>query len=425
MSNPSELSHEQNSPVKPEHLQKGRRRFLKAIIYTAFGIKIPGIALNLALEVTPKAMDTIVPDEFRGVELPKKNEYFRPADVILQESFDIYNNWRRDNNDLPSISFTKRDNYLDTRNLVLRFRHLFGEKDNPLEEKFYFRLAAVFFGSGVEEITQLQIDGEIYTFSAVSIDSTRQLLQLDPGSGIVSPVIDYLIDKKSCSREELYRQLFDDLVDDEDLQASTEKISGALLRAKEFFITERAKKTEPLSCSIIIAYFLSQNNGDLYKSMWDSTLFLKMLVRNDLTSIKTEVNYDQAVEIAYLFKDEFSPHMSHNWLIEQFQSHVIAPDSPLYLSGPNDAQELKDFMPINKDGTYYHCLNLMTWAAVSMDPFIVRSVVLAYYNEKIGGFNYQLEHGQEKVEADISTAQSARNIQRIVRHFTNRLFSFF
>jgi len=268
-------------------------------------------------------------------------------------------------------------------------------------------------------VLNANIKQESYGFSALSIDGIANLLRMDPGSGIVSKVIDEALQKKSLTKENFYQMLWENKVGDNDLGEYTEKVSTALLKAKEYFESVRKTQKGPLSTSLVIAYFLYQNQSNLYKSMWDSTLFLKMLVRNDLTTLASDNNYQQAVDAAYLFRDEFSPRISHNWIVDKFESGIIPKDSSLFLVRESDNLEEKVFMPINTDGVYYHCLNLMTWASVCMDPQIEKGLVIAYYNsEKFGGLDYKPQHGKEKVTADTLIALHANQIKRVVEENT-------
>lgn len=112
---------------------------------------------------------------------------------------------------------------------------------------------------------------------------------------------------------------------------------------------------------------------------------------------------------------EFSPMISHNWLLEQFHDGKIPEDSLLRLSGSMDNEQGKNFMPINKAGTYYHCMNILTLAATCMDPWVIKGMVISYYNEqRIGGMDHRTEHGMDKVKADIAIAESAGRIKRMV-----------
>ena len=201
----------------------------------------------------------------------------------------------------------------------------------------------------------------------------------------------------------------------EDWDTATKIASDHLQKSLKYLEEKREAKGEPISVSEALAYFLYENKGDLKESMWDTTLLLKVLARNDVDTLFSNNTFDKAEKLAYLFKDEFSPKISHNWLMEQFSKGIIPKDSPLYQSGAMENESGKNFMPINKDGTYYHVMNILTWSATCMDPWVVKSLVTAYYNEQnFGGIDHRTEHGIDKVQADIEAAQSADRIKRLI-----------
>ena len=89
------------------------------------------------------------------------------------------------------------------------------------------------------------------------------------------------------------------------------------------------------------------------------------------------------------------------------------------LSFPLDGNSQVNFQLINKSGTYYHGLNLMTWAAVCMSPRIAKIITLAYYNTNIlCGMDNKHEHGREKLESDMLVVKNANQIKEVVNHYT-------
>src|SRR3989344_225855 len=302
---------------KSETIRLSHRRFLQLIGGTGVAIGLlsaPDISLDFILSNTPESLAVDIPNEFKDIEMPARNEYFRSSEAILREGFDIYNIWRK-NTSLAPITFKPRDNYLTTVKFLIKFKDAVTYDD---EGSVSLDLNKVFFRSaGTSNETELTKD-DVFGFSAFDMDGVRDVLAMDQGAGIVSPVMEGI---KTISD-------FNNI----DLNTAQAHISQSLLQAKAYFESQRGRTGEPLSPSIAIAYFLQRNNGDLYKSMWDTTLFFKMFARNDLLTLKRRSQYDQAEELGYLFKDEFSPHISHNWLIDKFKSGIVSKNSPLYSS---------------------------------------------------------------------------------------------
>ena len=261
---------------------------------------------------------------------------------------------------------------------------------------------------------------EILRFSEISQNGIADYIFHNPGSKILIEAQEYICKKYSWTRKQLMSSIIKldtrlPEVKSEDWDVATKIVSFRLKDAIHYFEERREIVGAPLSTSEIIAYFLYQNKGDLKQSMWDSTLLLKVLARNDIDTLVSSNTFDKAEQLGYLFKDEFSPQISHNWLTEKFKQGLIPKESQLYLAGDGDNQSGKNFMPINKAGTYYHVMNLFTWAATCMDPWVVKSILAAYYNgQKIGGFDVRNEHGADKVLADTKAAQASDNIQRVV-----------
>lgn len=401
-----------------------RRDFLLRggfVLGALFGLdKLGSVVIDEALKSTTGDMKTLVPQEFLYTELPTKNEYYRPPEEILRDAFYQYSVRRGQDHALPPLFFQKGENYLDLVSLGEKLpRALVTDPNNPKANTITGRLYKVLYGIDKESDIADQVNGDNYAFSSFSIDGVQQLLVYDPGSGIVSPIVERLCRKFRYTREEFYTNLSAGIIPQSDMQEATDTISRALLDATVYFGSCREKLSSPLSISSAIEYFLEKNKGDIYASLWDTTLYFKLFVRNDMTSLRTKVTFDQAKELAFLFRDEFSPALSLNWLMEAFEKKRIPISSELMGSGAYDSVFYKDFMPINRDGGYYHALNIMTWAAVCMDPALVKDTVLAYYNqENLGAADYKPEHGPEKVNADILVAIHAQAIHDQVTLYT-------
>ncbi len=378
-------------------------------------------ALDEGLSTADVGMELNIPPEFSVVKIPERNENYRSPENILLDAFDLYESWRgRGATRLPMVHYEKGEEYLDAVSIARKFPRFFATPDGEtapgsLSARLYMMMMA---DTDKQEVDAADIP-EISGFSALSQNGIVDFIFHNPGSKIITQAQEFVCKKYGWNRKQLISSIlsFDKNlpeVDGRDWDQATKIASNRLRDAVTWFEKRRVENGKPLSVSEVIAYFLYQNDGDLKTSLWDSTLLLKVLVRNDIDTLRVNDSLDGAEKIAYLFEDEFSPRISHNWLMRQFSTQTIPKDSPLYASGAMDFDQWKNFMPINKDGTYYHVMNIITWAAVSMDPWVVKSMLVAYYNEQdIGGMDHRSEHGVDKVNADLLAAKAAGRIKRV------------
>lgn len=408
---------------KTDQRKFSRRDFLK-LAGVGFGVlTIPPWLLDKGLDIgltaTAKGMELQIPPEFVDVKIPERNENYREPENILLDAFDQYESWRRKNN-LPRVHYEKGKEYLSFASLAEKFPRLFEKQEDEELNGWDYRLYGLIMASTEEETVNTADVPEIHGFSAFSQNGIVDHIFHNPGSKIITEAEKYVLEKYGWDRKQLISSIirYDKNLPEvkpEDWDVATKIASKRLKDALSWFEQIREERGEPLSVSEVIAYFLYQNEGDLKTSMWDSTLLLKVLARNDVETLFSNNTMEKAEKLGYLFKDEFSPRISHNWLMEQFAQGVVPKESVLYLGGAMDNEPGKNFMPINKDGTYYHVMNLITWAAVAMEPWVVKSMVTAYYNEQnFGGIDHRTEHGIDKVNADIKASQSADRIKRVV-----------
>lgn len=400
-----------------------RRDFLKVAGMGALALTVPSqlldAGLDLGLSFASKGMELQVPTEFKDIQIPERNkDYRKPEDIIL-EGLDLYESLSQKER-LPRVHFEKGKEYLDFVVLSKKFPRLFeGEKYEDVDG-FGYRLYGMIMKRDKEEAVKNADTPDIESFSAFSQNGVVDYIYHNPGSKIINQAQEYICKKYGWTRSQLISSVirYDKNlpeVEAKDWDAATKIVANRLRDALEYLEERRESNGEPLSVSEAIAYFLYQNSGDLKESMWDTTFLLKVLARNDVDTLFSNNTFDKAETLAYLFKDEFSPRISHNWLTEQYASGVVPRESPLYLPGAMEYESGKNFMPINKSGTYYHAMNIMTWAATCMDPWVVKSIVAGYYSEqKFGGLDHRTEHGIDKVQADVEVAQSADRIKRTV-----------
>lgn len=400
-----------------------RRDFLKLAGWGLAGLFVPpqllDAGLDISLSAASKGMELQVPPEFEGIQIPERNENFRQPENIILEGMDLYDEWRRKER-LPKVHFEKGKEYLDFISLAKKFPRLFEDEKYEDMEGFDYRLYGMIMERDEEETVNNADVPEIQGFSAFSQNGIADHIFHNPGSKIITQAQEYVCKKYGWTRSQLISSIirYDKNlpeVNAEDWDAATKIASDRLKDALKYLEEKRDLNGEPLSVSEALAYFLYQNEGDLKESMWDTTLLLKVLARNDVDTLFSNNTFDKAEKLAHLFKDEFSPQISHNWLIDQFKDTKIPIDSPLRRSDDGRSIDEKNFMPINKDGTYYHVMNILTWAATCMDPWVVKSLVTAYYNEQnFGGLDHRTEHGVDKVQADIKATQSADRVKRMI-----------
>lgn len=400
-----------------------RRDFLKLGGAGLLALTVPPVLLDAGLDISlsnvSKGTELQIPVEFAEIQIPERNKnYKKPEDIIL-EGLDIYEKWSQTER-LPRVHFEKGKEYLDFTTLVKRFPRLFEDEKYVDMDGFNYRLYGMIMSRDKEEDVKSANTPEIQGFSAFSQNGIVDHIYHNPGSKIINQAQEYVCNKYGWTRTQLISSVirYDEKLPEvkaEDWDAATKIVANRLQDALKYIEEKREERGENLSVSEALAYFLYQNEGNLKESMWDTTLLLKVLARNDMNTLFSNNTFDKAEKIAHLFKDEFSPKISHNWLMEQFFKGLIPKDSPLYQSGDTENQSGKNFMPINKAGTYYHVMNILTWAATCMDPWVVKSIVTAYYNEqKFGGLDHRTEHGVDKVNADIEAAQSADRVKRMV-----------
>lgn len=114
-----------------------------------------------------------------------------------------------------------------------------------------------------------------------------------------------------------------------------------------------------------------------------------------------------------MFKDEFSLKISANWVLEN-----VSRDSTLLNSADGSSNmQFKDFMPINRAGSFYHAWNIIA-LSTSMSPFMLKRFILAhhsYFAETIyHGKNSLSPDGREKVIADLTISNYSDELGKLV-----------
>ncbi|MDO8451360.1 MAG: hypothetical protein Q7S76_00645 [bacterium] len=401
-----------------------RRRFL-----VAFGISAVGGLMGLRhwfKENGPAALlssfllkdiEDEVPVEFLN-ESEDANPFFENPDQLLLRSFQRYNQL---NNEDPTqyrpLTFNKRKNYISTEDVLKRYKGFTLEEivDDIASGRYSVASIALSPQRDTYMVGQ-STGGEILYFSRVAVEDVIELIKIDPGSGFINRAIskNFGIDRdKFYSTHTLEKGFSED-----ERQKIQESVVNELTDALNYFKAERAKSGTPLDLSEALVYFLKLNEGDIYTGLWDSVMFFKLLARNNLNTLDLDPTFDQSILLAELFKDPFSLRNSFNWLAHKYEEKGITKTH--LLAQPRDdpsSAGFKNYLIVNRAGGYYHGLNILTWAAVCMDPLLVGAVTLAYSSWNEGNLTPVAEHGSIKIESDLIVALKSPEIRRVVSIF--------
>lgn len=277
-----------------------------------------------------------IPEGLLEEEIPWTNPHLTSSDKLISRAFESYNFWR-------------------SQNVILNLP--------PLHHAFFVPQTSDLKG----EYTR------IIKCSELDITSPEDLINRDPGSGIV---------QKIRNTEDINKRFY-------------EEFQSALA-----YVQEPDKR---VSTSKVLAYFLFQNKGNIYQSMWDTVIFLKVMVRNNYQTLAYNASREKAELISRTFNDEFSKEIPFTWLVDS----GFTPE--------NDGNPLHyDFLPVNRVGGPYHSWNIMTWA-LCVEPHLVPKVVEYFYtsNEemKLQG------SGRIKVESDMTVAENSLKLVETIKSY--------
>lgn len=360
------------------------------------------------------------PSEFLN-EREDPNPFFENSDQLLERSFKLYNKLREnDPSRCPQLTLTRRKNYIRSKDVLQRYRELSPKDiaDTPdidiLGERLVIAVKSLSptFGEGADQST----GGDILSFSAGGIDNIHVFLQTDPGSGFINRAINKNF---GISRDEFYaKHPLENGFSEDVAQKMHTSVVEDLASAMNHFKMEHEKSNQPIDFAEVLTYFYATNQGDIYSGLWDSVVFFKLFVRNNLTTLQPEATYNQSMLLGEMFKDTFSPRNSLNWLARKYRDKGIDGDHPLAGSGFMESQHFKDFMVVNRSGGLYHGLNILTWAAVCMDPLLVEAVTAAYFSGPKGiSIDNVTEHGPLKIQSDLIVAMKSPEIRRAVDRY--------
>jgi hypothetical protein len=383
----------QNTPKKLTRRELLKKAALITGAGLAGGVTISSLVDTEGLEelAFTKDLTSEVPPILQNVEIPIKNEQLRQPQKIVKEALDIYNDWRENNPQLKRLHWSKPDNFLDYSKITGNF--LQATKSKPTD--FYSNLYTSVFSNDKR-------NNKFTLFSASGADSYRGIIKSNPGSGIIRKNIEKYRQSRKESNEDLYDAV-DEIGFQEDNPDLVNDFKSSINNAVDYI--KKQGNGKPLSSSVLMAYFLHQNSGNIAESFWDTTLVLKMLARSNLDNFDLKPTRQAADLLASLFLDEFSPEISLNWL-----SNHIPPTT-------DKSSYSKDYQPINKAGVLYHAWNLISWSTC-MTPEIARDLTRGYYANNTE--KRREEQGKEKIKTDFKIAAAVPTIARLISPYEEK-----
>lgn len=165
---------------------------------------------------------------------------------------------------------------------------------------------------------------------------------------------------------------------------------------------------KPISSAKLLESYLSLNDGDLSKALWDTAFFLKFTCRNDWKNGDFLANEESARWMATNILDEFSSTSPNfNELTSQLQQNSTLFNCSLHYD-LFDPYCVKDYDPVNQNGLPYHAFNLV--AALSHFPWqmiVARFVVDQQQNIE--------SYGQRKIKSDMNFIRGLPSIDQYLQ----------
>jgi len=341
--------------------------------------------------------ETEIPEQLKNIQIPERNEFLRKPEDIISKGIMSYNK-SCNALQLPAPYYRKPDHYLDILDIVSKINapHT-DDYDEEQLRRIAFQLESILYNTDEPGAKYLH-------FGSHDILNVSELVKIDSGSGIVQrgqQTVTKIIEKCDIS----------EITDEKKIEYLTRAISEEIKNTINLF--ENKKEERPFSTSALLEHYLERNRGDIQKSLWDVTLFFKLLSRNDIDTLEYNPTREGAEKLSSLFIDEFSTRFPLSWLLEH-----VPTDSHLNNSDMLYNMENKDFQPVNKAGIFYHAWNIMAWSGC-MSPLIVELVTRGYYsNGFLEGFQYIREsNGPDKIEADLRVANCADKVADLLNSF--------
>ncbi len=391
------------------------RAWLKVYLAAAVGIVLAGrkVVDKLELAALTSGIPDKIPPFLDKTTVPEENKDFRPMVEVVSSGIKLYEGVA-ESLSLPKPFYSKPKNYLDEVGFTSESMKVLIDKDNKstLGNKFKKVLNNNDLPyANISKFSELNIDG------LTSPDRTSNSICLilgDPGSGMVNLIREYFKEYKNDPTFEIYDAVLNRKLSGND-EIIIEKLLAVQMENFQNFM-KRIGPTGPVSSSYALTYFLIQNKGDIVKSLWDTTLALKLLARNEFTHFRYKASRSGAEALARIIVDEQSPKTSLNWLVNN-----ISRQKELEFYGGKGSKsnilEYANFMPAFKAGVIYHAWNIVALIAC-MSPFLVQRTVDIYYiATQSGGADKRLLGGIDKTASDLLISQQAEEIAALLEKY--------
>jgi hypothetical protein len=351
-----------------------------------------------------------IPSQLKDKKIPEKNEWFTNFDDIVKDGITIYEGWKTQMPEIPLPYYKKPSNYIDVPSLAYKMSEDISRLGDSIKEN----PAYWHYDYGLDILDSYdQPYGMVIEGSMGSIRSLTGLIESDPGTGFVNRLKLSMMEKFGSDFDVWSHSRYGTLNAEQNEYIKTFFLQW-YSEAKNYLTEERAKLDEPLSTSVLFAYFLHSNQGDILKSAWDTSTWLKITARNDIQDdLKKDPTYDRAKTIFYFFKDQFSPTISGNWVVE----NVSPDDAELnYVEDPFTSYQYKDFMPPNRAGIYH------PWTifaqSMQMSPFLLKRIISEHLlPEKLNNGDIFTEYGKVRTWADKLVVERVPKINSLIDQY--------
>lgn len=307
------------------------------------------LASQLLIACAPKSIvnpDTS-PQKNNTIEVQPRDSRQEP-DQILSNAFDEYNNMRSAHPEmnLKNLVYQRPINFMSVGGILTKFPTIDGMEANDVPQSSFLK------------------------FSVEDINGPKSLIELDPGTGIVDTIVDGIKNKFGADPY-ANPQILDNPAVTNYIDTSISQWFGET----QNYILE-IKKTRKATVNDLLLNFLIKNNGDIMRSLWDTTLFLKISARNNPADLSFGPKLENVKFLARNIQDDFS---------EEPLSTVLKKKIDPY--SPNGI--------IPRSGILYHTVNIMALEGC-MDSSLVNLALQDYYLGK-----KQNEGQAIKMSADI------------------------
>ncbi len=395
--------------------QVSRRDFFKLLKAAGGGLVADRLGLFKLLEsggldIATESMRAIVrkvekPPDWLKVPLPENNEHYLPADKIMKNAKDIYQDWYARGMVKNRLHSTKSPVYvgiedlsLDVAETALRiyddYLYILTSDVSDEEKKYHIenmrdRLLVDFTQQMRDELDAKEVPNcSPFKFANHDIYDFETLVKSDPGCGII---------ERAAKRDGgLSLESFDDEVQEvwKWVDETVEK-NGA-----------------PMGMDLFVAGLCVFNQGDIRKAYLDATILTKLVRTHPKTYNRyvdsldpngsERASLEQGLEkMSHRLRDQFALVTSNNWVMDNvgFDPRVFG------MPGDDHGLEWK-FLDANVPvGHYYHGLNLSVMPT-AIDYRLIPALFIGEYQD------FYKEHGVEKLFADLDVIMRAVAIER-------------